>query len=353
MRVFRLIALIAAILAAAPASASDTASTKERANNSSSTTSSGSSAQDRGLTIGGQTPNSISATGTDNDFGLLRQLSGKNSAKWWEVGIEYEIHRLIVQNDLEGAAVNALFNYYSAYVQLDLTPYDRISVRAGMYEYFLADAGETGVRADDVQFVYSRRIPLPGAINMRISAYLTAPASYGSYLATLVTEPSASVLLSRRFGDFELSLRGLAHYYVVKYSTDAGGNANPQWAWGGEVRAEYDFWFLRSLTLGADIFTEYTKAYNVYPNNDPYVQSLGYTVPSYGGNQPIQQVYGGEVYLRYTLPKLAGIGSDITLAAATGDPAVGYPSVIHDGRQAIYAFWRQNSELYAAISIRY
>ena len=71
------------------------------------------------------------------------------------VGVGAEYHRLFIQNDLEGAAANKNLMVYSAYVEVDPTPNDRIKLRSFLYERFLADPGETGLRTDDLILQYT------------------------------------------------------------------------------------------------------------------------------------------------------------------------------------------------------
>jgi hypothetical protein len=74
--------------------------------------------------------------------------------------------------------------------------------------------------------------------------------------------------------------------------------------------------------------------------------------PQFNG-QPVQQAYGGEVFLRYSPPPFARIHTDISAAYAQGDPTLGYTSILHDGVSHIYPFWRQTSEFYFTIAARY
>jgi hypothetical protein len=53
------------------------------------------------------------------------------------------------------------------------------------------------------------------------------------------------------------------------------------------------------------------------------------------------------------MPTLFGVRSDILVAYADGDPTIGSVSVLHDGVGHFYGFFRDSSELYAAISASY
>jgi hypothetical protein len=72
-------------------------------------------------------------------------------------------------------------------------------------------------------------------------------------------------------------------------------------------------------------------------------------------NQPFQNTYGGEIFVRYTFPTVRGVGSDLEVAYADGDPSVtGYQSLLHDnGRASFNLFYRNVSELFTALTVRY
>ena len=78
--------------------------------------------------------------------------------------------------------------------------------------------------------------------------------------------------------------------------------------------------FHEPLSFGISASTSYNWLYNVQ-SGDPSVVSNGVVADATYQNQPIQQTYGGEIYARYTLPTLAGVKSDITVARCrTADP---------------------------------
>jgi hypothetical protein len=70
-------------------------------------------------------------------------------------------------------------------------------------------------------------------------------------------------------------------------------------------------------------------------------------------HQPVQQLYGFEVFLRYSPPVFYGIHTDITVALAEGDPTLGYVSRNIDGIAHFFGNYYQNFELYGALSLRY
>jgi hypothetical protein len=75
--------------------------------------------------------------------------------------------------------------------------------------------------------------------------------------------------------------------------------------------------------------------------------------PQFGTSQPVQQSYGGDVFVRYVLPDLSGFRSDIALTLANGDPTLGYPSVLNDGIQHPYLLYYDTAEVYLALEGEY
>jgi hypothetical protein len=281
--------------------------------------------------------------------------------KPWEVGAIFTTHRLVVQGDLaggttdpgsagSGAAVNKFVNDFEAYARYDITKHDRVSVRAYLYERFIADSGESGVRFDDLVFTYTHSISLPRKFNLDIGLLLTAPTSYDSQLAGTVTTPRISVEVDRRFGPLSLDARTYFQYDIQtqsSYSGDNGEGGGPTTLYhiGLVADAELHMPFYEPLSVGAGLFTSWVKYH-----------SIGGQLPSTDGGaagQPIQQSYGGEAYLRYLMPTLAGFKPDITFAYAMGDPTVGYSSVLHDGVGHVYLGYRENSEFYLSLAVRY
>jgi hypothetical protein len=271
--------------------------------------------------------------------------------KPWEVGASFETHRMIRQEDLEGNAASKVFNVLSLYARYDLTEHDRISVSDYVEERFLADQGETGLRSGDVSFRYTRTQPLPRQFTFSASFGLSAPTSFASQKASLITAPSLVLQLDKRVGKYvALSARATGAVFISKYNTAEGGAPNPKWRLAGTLEGEVTMPFHEPLSIGADVFTGYVWLYQV--------QSAGGT--PYGAvddtqfpNQPVAQSYGGEIFVRYVLPNLAGVKSDFSLAFADGDPSLGYNSVLHDGVSQFYLFFRQTAEVYGTFSVRY
>ena len=301
------------------------------------------------------------ATSAEN-VGLLEVRSGKQTGKWWEVGGTWETHGLFVQSDLQGAARSKLFNFAYFYARADVTKYDRLSLRGGFYQFLLSDQAESGVRATDLVLAYTRLVPLPGQVELRLIASVSAPISYYSQRAGTITSPTGTIELSRRFGRLSLDGRVFGGGTIARKTTSqgydtststvsygggipdqqvapgAGSNPNAKGVLGGLLEADYKMWFHEALSVGADVYTAYLWYYDVSKEV---------------GGQPIQQVYGGEVFVRYNLPTFYGFKTDLTVAAAVGDPTLGYPSVIYDGIHNIYGPLRQTAEMYGALSVRY
>ena len=53
------------------------------------------------------------------------------------------------------------------------------------------------------------------------------------------------------------------------------------------------------------------------------------------------------------MPTFSGVKSDISLAYAQGDPTIGYTNFLHDGVGHAYLGYRQTSEVYASLGMRY
>ncbi|HEY8091449.1 MAG TPA: hypothetical protein VIF09_26475, partial [Polyangiaceae bacterium] len=132
----------------------------------------------------------------------------------------------------------------------------------------------------------------------------------------------------------------------------AGGQPNPKWRAGGSLTAEYSMPFHRPLSAGLAVTDSYIWYYDVGQCPQGSTCNGAVQDPQFG-NQPTQQSYGGEVFVRYVMPDLGGFKSDITVALANGDPSLGYPSVLHDGVVHPYLLYRDTAEVYAALSGRY
>jgi hypothetical protein len=286
---------------------------------------------------------------------------------------------MLYSSDVANAA-NINVNYYSLTARWDPTPYDRLRISGGVYERFLVDAGEGGARLDDVSLSYTRRIPIPGEVTLRLSASVTAPASYASQLNGIYTAPRVSLQADRKFGHLTLDARIGGGGFIVGQATGGsayngggnsgfgvgnnggGENANPKGVLSGTISADFSMPFHDRLSLGVSAYTGYVWFYDVNngacPANQPYYNVS--TVCQYGTvmqstTQPPEQSYGFEVHLNYALPDVAGFKTDIGVAyAPLGDSVLGYTSVLNgNGVPAVYAQYRENAEVYFTLGARY
>jgi hypothetical protein len=274
--------------------------------------------------------------------------------KKWEVLAGMEVHRLIRQEDLGGAAANKQVNVLAGSVEYDFTKNDRLRLRAYLLERFIADPGETGWRMDDLILQYTHHIALPWQMTLKPGVWVTAPTSFRSQKEGNITSPRLFVGLEKEFGSYlriEPRAYGEANIDRFRESSD-GGTANLKYRLGFGLSAEYSMPFHPALSLGADLAVAYLWYYDV-GNASPNSGNVQTLLVTNGAQQPIGQTYGGEVFVRYILPSFVGIHADASVAFAQGDPTIGYTSLLHDGNSHVYAGYRQNSELYATLTIRY
>ncbi len=291
--------------------------------------------------------------------------------RYFQAEVGWEAHRLFQQDDLEGSGADKFLSYYYAVVRYNPTDRDQLSVRGGVYQRFLADSGESGIRADDVGLSYRRYVPLPAKFDLFLSASLTLPTSYASQLQSLIMAPRGTIKLDRFFGQYVwVSARTYGEGYIQRYTTSGGTNSqdganpNPVYRHAVALDAEVSMPFHPALVAGASLYTGVTWYYNVGsapPSNAPGLSSTnpGATSGNSGNfsNQPFQQSYGGEIFVRYNLPAIYDISSSISLSLANGDPTLGYGSRIHDGVSHLYFFGNQalrhSSEAYAVFAMQY
>lgn len=276
--------------------------------------------------------------------------------KPWQVEAIWETHRLVRQEDL-GTPRNKLINAAFFYGRYDFTKYDEIWLRAGIIERFVGDEGESGFRADDIVGAYARAVPLPEKFSLRLTGQLSAPTSYASQKESLITEPRLTIYADNKSIDrFTFMARTFGSLHVTRYTSAEGGSANPKWTWAAGIGAEYRIHYIDVLTLGASLTNVYMWLYEPGYNASAS-QSARYGVsqdPNYGFDQPVQQSYSAEIYLRYKAPDIYDVHSDLTVAYAQGDPSIGFTSALHDGSRRVYPFfWRESSAVYATLSIAY
>jgi hypothetical protein len=279
----------------------------------------------------------------------------REEQKSWDIGADFETHRLIRQDDLDyqGNAANKVFNVFGLFADYRLTSHDIITVRDLLTESFIAEQGESGLRTGDIGFSYTHILPLPRDFTLSGTLAIDAPISYQSQKSSQIIDPTLVLGLSKRFGRY-INLVGHVSggVFVDKYAEAEGGATNPLAHLGVGLGVQVVMPFHEPLLIGITATTSYTWFYNVN-SGDPGVVQPGVVQDSQFQSQPIQQSYGGEIFARYTLPTLAGVKSDIQLAFAQGDPALGYTSFLHDGVGYTYLFFRDTSEIYATFSVSY
>jgi hypothetical protein len=303
-----------------------------------------------------------SQVNADADKGVHRITEEKP----WEVGGTFETHHLLEQNFLTTSAELKTVNDYSIYGRYNFTQDDTVSMGGGVTQYLQADPGEPGWRLFDISIAYTHRFHLPEKFNLATTGGFTLPISYASQLASNITSPFLSVSLSRKFGDLFLgaTLRGGVSIdrWSSQNSLGAGqsgaaagsgsGAPNSKASAGGALTAEYSMPFHRALSVGAAVSDSYSWLYDV---GQPPLNSQYYGATYYPGQQgqPMMQSYSDEFFVRYILPDLQDIKSDIMLALANGSPGLGNVPVLHDGVVHPYLFYYNTTEVYVAISGRY
>ena len=276
--------------------------------------------------------------------------------KPWEVGASWEAHGLVTQNDLEGLAPDKFYNYFYAYGRYDFLKYNRLTLRVGLYQRFLADPNESGVRMDDIYGAYTRIVPLPQQFRFSATASLIAPTSFISHKEGLITAPRLTLQLDKEVGKYvSFSLRTFGEADIQQYASfENGSTPNPVARMGVSLSGDVTMPFHTPLSMGAAIFTGYTWYYDAVAKapcltgyacgpNGPMVEGD----PQFN-HQPTQQSYGGELYARYTIPTVAGVKSDVKVALAEGDQ-----SILHDGVSHFYMFFRLSTQVYGALTLRY
>jgi len=293
----------------------------------------------------------------------------RTKEKAWEISGAWETHRLLEQQYVANSS-SKVFNTFFLALSYSLTDNDIISVSNGAEQIFNADPGEPGVRLGDIGLNYRHIFALPAKFRLLVGVGLTAPVGYSSQLASNITTPSLTVSLSRRFGDLSASIGGRGSYAWDRYTTASGigcgngnsgnstcdegaGSTNNKWAAGIFASVEYDMPFHHPLSVGGSISDGYSQPYNVgaAPYNSTFPGAAGYT--NGVGDQPWQQSYGWEVFVRYAIPDLGGFKSDLLLALADGGQGVGDVPVLHDGVVQPYFLYYESAQMYFAYEGRY
>jgi hypothetical protein len=307
---------------------------------------------------GGLSPKGTTAgeeSSPDTAIPLQRNVDRGNTKaeeeKPWELGATFETHRSLVQDDLVNGAPK-VYNLFGVYGLYRLTQNDAISLREYFTEGFVADPGETGVRADDISLAYTHSVPLPRNFLFSATGSLSAPTSLTSQKQGLITAPRLNLAINKRFGRYISAGANLGGgVWIDRYAEAEGGAANPLAQVAGTLFAEVIMPFHEPLSIGASASTGYFWLYNVQ-SGDPAVVQPGVVADANYPNQPVTQTYGAEIHVRYALPTLAGVKSDILIAADDGGPGLN-DSVLHDGVGYLYLFDREQAEVYASFTVRY
>jgi hypothetical protein len=312
-----------------------------------------------------ETHSALEGNASDADTSLASRLGGQiDTSKIWSIAGGIESHVAIVQTEPDDGRTRGdkLYNFFFLRPQVYVTPTDRLRVDLGMYERFIADPNESGLRLADVAFRYDHYIPLftgpadaltPASppsrgVLLQIAASATAPTSYVSQLHGLITVPRLRVYLERAFLDQSLyvSLNGFGEYYVERYRTSLGAGPNALSRYAVEVTADYFVPFHKQLSFGVLAGSSWSYYYGV---DGVSSTQYGTVADPQFKTQPVQQIYSAEVDATYSLPAVKGFHTTAALSYAVGDN-----TVLHDGVQHLYfGFYRRSSELYATLTARY
>src|SRR5438477_209938 len=109
--------------------------------------------------------------------------------------------------------------------------------------------------------------------------------------------------------------------------------------------------FLRELGVGLDAYTGYSWYYSPHGTlaSDYYGTVSDATYPS----QPVQQSYGGELYVRYAVKPIYGVKVDVMFVFVDGDLILGYSLCLYDGQSYFYVFYWYIVELYLNLIVCY
>jgi hypothetical protein len=294
------------------------------------------------------------SSGGGNEAVLREERRLLTDEKPWQVELDVEGHHLWRQNDLMGSAADKNLMFYGLYGRYQITELDQVQAYLGLYERFLADPGETGMRLDDGYLGYTRLVPLPEDLELRLNGRLTFPLSFASQKAGLITEPSIGARLTRVFfGDLVANIRTRARYDAMKYYTAEGGNPNQKFQWSLSIDGEYTIPYYTPVSVGAELYTSYHWYYSNTTLGPPGQSSGAVTDSQFGTTPPMTQTYGGDIFVRYTFPEWEGIRPDFELAFADGDPTIGYDGRLHDGTTHTYLAFRRTAEVFGVLTVLY
>lgn len=316
----------------------------------------------------GQTPTStggpaVGAATADETIQSENRLNAQAVNRLWTVSAGAEIHSALVRNELDGgsrALPSKFYDYYFLAPGVYPTQYDYVRLGMGLFQYYVADQGESGLRLSDMALSYTRYIPIatengitPSTAPMRgvllgAEGTVTAPTSFTSQKRGMITVPRLRIFGERAFLNRSLitSLSLSGEHYFARYRSAEGGSPNPLGRIVTEATVDYRMPFHRPLSFGALVDLSYVWYYGADTSTPlPYGNVGSASYPQ----QPIQQGYGWEIHARYALPTLYDVRTSASLAYSLGDNAV-----LHDGVQHMYyAFYRRASEVYLTLSGRY
>jgi hypothetical protein len=339
-----------------------------------------SSAKDKGsATAGGgvgESPGSGAGGGVlePSIEGAFDQYPG--GAKRWQLSLGFEYHHLIQSDFAPGVAVNGPpdagngLNHdvivYDVSGYWEPTPRDRIWAEWTFVQRFIKDMGEDvcpSTGPGDGIIAYRRTIRLPRRFILRVQPRVDVGLSCESALyESLIAAPRLGVSGEREFGPVNVSLEVHGYWYFVRYTSytgpendpNVGGAPTPETSLHAVLRVYATMPFHRRLSVGL-LATAATTWYHQVGGSNPVQQQLGSVSDPLVPDQAFQNTYGGEIFVRYALAPVRGVGTDVVVAYAEGDPSVtGYQNLLHDnGLASLNLFYRNVSEIYAALTFRY
>jgi hypothetical protein len=303
---------------------------------------------------------SSEVTAADAETGVEARLGDREGKRIWSIALGMETHVAIASHD-DGSLTHTekLVNFFFLSTQLFVSSYDQVRVDAGLFEHFLADPGESGLRLADTSLSYTHSLPIlteaglsPSAIPtkgvlVRGGVSVTAPTSFSSRLLGIITVPRLRLSFERAFFDHSLFLSagGFVEYYVDKYRSSPTGGTNAMSRYAVQAGADYCIPALKKLSAGVAVGSSWTYYYGVEGvSTTPY----GTVADPQYSSQPVQQNYNFQANASYALPTVKEIGSSFALAYSMGDNA------LHGGVQHLYfGYYRRSTELSASLSARY
>ncbi len=308
--------------------------------------------------------NSLDLSDQSIDRTVGSELIGTKNRSWrFDVG--WESHAMLVSNNLLGNGADTFFQYFYADGRYNLTKNnDQLRLTVGLYHFALTDPNEdAGFRSDDIYFSYDHHFDLPYAFGLDARIVTNAPTSFASYKMGLVTAPEGVLEITRSVAKYlTFDLRGLGEWFWETYTSIQGGSTpNPIGRVGAGLNVEGALPWHPDLALGVDFYTEYFWFYA--PNGQPGAlgPSSYYGVENYPTFpvQPVQQNYGGDIYVRYSLNHVLektgidGFRGNVSLAYANGDPTMGYTSELVDGVTSLFLFYPETSQVYFSLNLYY